>query len=139
MSWVRHPFLRLSATLLAGVLALLAITWVIRASGYRLSATGLVALVLAWTAVIGVMVMRYWRGIDEAAREAQKWAWFWGGVLGLGVSAVALKLNPFGLVDLVVPVGAGRQALLAYGAGIVVVGQLIGFHLAWAYWWWSRR
>ena len=90
-------------------------------------------------AVIGVILMRYWRGIDEAAREAQKWAWYWGGSIGMGVAAVGLAMNPFDVVGLLVPAGADRRSLLLHGAGVVMFGQLIGFHLAWAYWWWSRR
>ncbi|MBL8554782.1 MAG: hypothetical protein JNL41_10925 [Phenylobacterium sp.] len=139
MSWVRTPFIRFSGTVLAGALVVLALQWGVRASGYQLTGLGFLALILGWSAVIGVILMRYWRGIDEAAREAQKWAWYWGGSIGMGVAAVGLAMNPFDVVGLLVPAGADRRSLLLHGAGVVMFGQLIGFHLAWAYWWWSRR
>jgi hypothetical protein len=139
MSWVRTPFMRFFGAVLVGAVVILALHWVVRASGYRLTATGLLAILLGWAAVGGLILKRYWSDIDEAAREAQKWAWYWGGSIGMGVAAVALTMNPFGVVDAVIPAGADRRSLLIYGAGIVMFGQLVGFHLAWAYWWWSRR
>lgn len=78
----------------------------------------------------------YWRRIDEAARDAQKTAWFWGGALGMAAGFVALSLYVrLGLV----PDGIRPGSLLIYGALATVAFQLVGFHIAWAYWWWKRR
>ena len=48
------------------------------------------ALVTAAMAVGFTACIWWWRGIDEAAREAHKWAWWWGGSGGIGVGAVLL-------------------------------------------------
>ncbi|MBX9460125.1 MAG: hypothetical protein KL785_02265 [Brevundimonas sp.] len=37
----------------------------------------------------------WWRGIDEAAREAHKWAWWWGGSGGVLVGAIFLLTLTF--------------------------------------------
>jgi hypothetical protein len=78
----------------------------------------------------------YWHRIDEAAREAQKTAWYWGGSLGMGIGVIAVAL--FGRLGFA-PADAGPTLLLTYGAVGVVFAQLIGFGIAWALWWARRR
>src|SRR5690606_25939554 len=48
-------------------------------------ATMAVAMAVAFVACIW-----WWRGIDEAAREAHKWAWWWGGSSGMAIGAILL-------------------------------------------------
>lgn len=82
----------------------------------------------------------WWRGLDEAAREAHKWAWYWGSNFGLAIGGV-------GLLTLMAAEGgsggrlAGQDAvdLLMTGAFAVVGVQALGYAVAWAFWWLQRR
>lgn len=139
MGWVKSPQHRYVATLVALMLAFTAVNFGLRLAGYRPSSTVLLAMTLGWLALLFVLTGRYWRSIDEAAREAQKSAWFWGGSIGGAVAFLGMTSNPFGVVDAIVPADADREALLIYGAAIVAVGQIVSFFLAWAYWWARRR
>lgn len=96
------------------------------------------AVVSLWTSV-------YWmRSIDEAAREAHKAAWFWG-----GSGALVLAL-PLWLIAVLPQTAAwslpawfyGRTDPVAYaalGAGGLIVVMLTGYGVAWAVWWLQRR
>jgi hypothetical protein len=78
----------------------------------------------------------YWRRIDEAAREAQKAAWFWGGSLGMGAGLIGVGL--FARLGLAAADTKPAMALV-YGAMAVVLAQLTGFVVAWALWWAAKR
>jgi len=104
----------------------------------------LMGLVVAGLMAVGVwLVAMYWRRLDEAAREAHKWAWFWGG----NVALLPLIVGLFFLLerpDLQVPLWPGLHAgpagYVATGGFIVVFTLLIGYSLAWLYWWlWKSR
>ncbi|MBO9544305.1 hypothetical protein [Caulobacter sp.] len=94
-------------------------------------------LVVLMVLLVPVTII-YWRMIDEAAREAHKFAWFWGGQGGM---LIALGL---GLL------GDSEKLVAAYGdlkaAGWMFVGmlallicQIVGYGLAWAGWWLIRQ
>jgi heme A synthase len=51
----------------------------------------------------------WWRGIDEAAREAHKWAWWWGGTGGMAVGAVLLLTLMMRAQDVPVPAASARR------------------------------
>ena len=79
---------------------------------------------------------RWWRGLDEAAQEAHKWAWWWGSTFGLAIGSVALftlLLASDGTLT-----GDPRDMLVA-GAAIVLVVQTVGYGIAWAVWWLRHR
>jgi len=91
-----------------------------------------------WTAVA------WMRSIDEAAREAHKSAWFWGGLAGMSLGGVAiiLSLLPqasswrlpftfFGRDDPAIHAAIGAYAMLLLMA--------LGYSVAWVWWWWKRR
>lgn len=139
MDGVNSPARRYVITLAALVVAFIGVNLVLSSIGFRPSSTALMAMTLGFAALVFVVTGRYWRGIDEAAREAQKSAWFWGGSIGGAVAFLGMMSNPFGVVDAIVPASADREALLVYGAVIGMVGQMIGYFLAWAYWWARRR
>jgi hypothetical protein len=86
-------------------------------------------------------VCQYWRSIDEAAREAQKWAWYWGGSVGMAAGvlafAVAIAFAP-GLAALA-PADLTTVQAMAYGGFAMAAAQMVGFVVAWAYWWAVRR
>lgn len=105
--------------------------------------------VVAAAAVIGmagsmVVSIAWMRSIDEAAREAHKAAWFWGGSGGMAVGGVLMMMAALpqsahwrfpswfdGRTD-----GAAYAATGAFGMILIMV---IGYTIAWAWWWWRRR
>ncbi|MGA0607762.1 hypothetical protein ACO2Q0_17360 [Phenylobacterium sp. VNQ135] len=99
-------------------------------------------LVFLATVVPAVWLTRlYWLRIDEAAREAQKTAWFWGGSIGAVVGFALMMMQ--GARDLtfwgLVPPDASPIVFVQAGAFGVVLGQLAGFFIGWAIWWWRMR
>jgi hypothetical protein len=99
----------------------------------------LLGLVFAAIILAGfVASVVYWRNIDEAAREAHKFAWLWG-----GSSAMLLGLPlPFliGDVRLIALMGQLSPAeWVATGVVALITAQLIGYGLAWAGWWLRQR
>ena len=94
--------------------------------------------VAALVAVMAVTLV-WWRGADEAVREAHKWAWFWGGSFGMAVGlAGLLALDGDGVV-LALPPDAGPNAALMLGALGMLGLMLVGYLIAWAVWWLRRR
>lgn len=100
---------------------------------------GLVALVVA-LAMAGSVV--YWRRLDEAAREAHKFAWYWGGSAGLGVATIAFALM---MGQAGVPVTTGfdggtrPEDFVALGILGTILAQVTGYAIAWVGWWVSKR
>lgn len=100
-----------------------------------------IAMGLGVVAIVLVTTLMWWRGADEAVREAHKWAWWWGGSTGLGIGMIlyfVADLNEAGspLIDRLTQIaGGGFQAGL-----ITVIGfQVIGYIIAWATWWMKHR
>lgn len=138
MSWINSPNGRSILVLAAVMLTSVALAVGMQVSGLHPAfpvrlAIGLVIVVAGiWAAC------RYWRNVDEAGREAQKWAWFWGGSIGMAAGMILLALAAVGRID-VVPADTAPRMLLFYGAGVMIVAQLAGFLAAWIYWWARRR
>lgn len=104
-------------------------------------AWAIAAGVAAVAAVIGAAgyraTMRYWRGIDELARDAHKTAWFWGGSAGLLVS-----WTPLCVVYALQLVRSQADPLLTgamAGAAVVVGAQLLGYGVFWVGFWLRNR
>lgn len=91
-------------------------------------------------AVIGISAVSliYWRMIDEAAREAHKFAWFWGGMAG---TVVALLIGAIIDSDRLRAMYGDLQPTgwLILGMGALLVAQTSGYVLAWAGWWLARQ
>jgi len=102
-------------------------------------ATG-AAIVAAATAVaitVGLWSCSvWWRGLDEAAQEAHKWAWWWGSTFGLAIGSVALFSLVFAAGD---GLSGEPKDLLLGGAALVAGVQTVGYGVAWAVWWLKRR
>lgn len=83
----------------------------------------------------------WWRGIDEAAREAHKWAWWWGGTGGMAVGAVLLLTLMMRAQDVPVPPGFGSRSADIFVSGMIsiLLFQLAGYTIAWAGWWLKHR
>lgn len=112
-----------------------------RAAGME-SPPGLRWGVLAVSLVFAVwLTLVYWRRIDEAAREAQKSAWFWGSGAGalIGFAGVTWLASRDATLGGWLPPGASAEALVQAGAMGVLACQVVGFFIAWAIWWWSKR
>lgn len=92
--------------------------------------------IIALAAFAGAIL--YWRAIDEAAREAHKFAWFWG---GSNTILLALPL-PFLIGDARLVALFGQRSpteWLAIGVVGLIVVQMIGYGLVWAAWWLRQR
>ena len=86
--------------------------------------------------------VHYWRRLDEAAREAHKFAWYWGGTAGLMVAFVAFLVLTANGGDLISTGLHGRttpKAFVELGVIGVLVPQMVGYVVAWAGWWISKR
>jgi hypothetical protein len=82
----------------------------------------------------------WWRRLDEAAREAHKWAWYWGGSAGMVVGLATILTLTTRDVDLALflPADASSGDLIVSGMMSILLFQLIGYGLAWGWWWLAR-
>ena len=101
---------------------------------------------VAIAAMIGAMIISvaWMRSIDEAAREAHKAAWFWGGCSGMAVGGALVIMSSLPqAARWRFPAGfEGRTDPAAYAAtgafGMLLIMSL-GYLIVWAWWWWRRR
>lgn len=106
-------------------------------AGFAMTAA-MLALVMAGTLLICIW---WWRHLDEAAREAHKWSWFWGGMGGMAVGAVLLLVLSLRRDEILLPRWAGETPpdLLLSGMMAILLFQVAGYGLAWVWWWLGRR
>jgi hypothetical protein len=99
---------------------------------------------------VAAMVAALWfsflwmRSIDEAAREAHKWAWYWGGSSGMAAGGVLIMLAALPQAAQVsIPnwfiERADPAAYAATGAFGMLSLMIIGYLIAWGCWWLARR
>ena len=99
----------------------------------------------AVTMLISLWVGFKWMSsIDEAAREAHKWAWFWGGSGGMAVGGVLVIMASLPQAAAIhIPAWYSERsdpaAYAATGAFAMLTLMLIGYTIAWAWWWLGRR
>lgn len=105
----------------------------IQAPPVILSLGGIAVLALmSWTMAV------YWRNVDEAAREAHKFAWFWGGSGGLMlILPIAPLISTALLESWFGPHTAYEWAL--GGVIAVLTLEIACYSLAWIGWWLVRR
>jgi len=97
------------------------------------------ALATAWNVVFLALAFR---AQDEFGQTASKFAWYWGGSIGLAASLPIFAFAAWGGLHWLAPnVPAGTDILRALMAGYLlpVVAQAIGFLVARAYWRASRQ
>ncbi|MBD7939823.1 hypothetical protein [Brevundimonas guildfordensis] len=106
----------------------------------RAPSIGVVVLAASLT-VFGVLhTLYWWRSLDEAAKEAHKWAWWWGGNLGFFVGGAAVVIAAFSGVNLLpAAVPHTDAALIALGVAAAFAAQAVGYGIAWCAWWIARR
>jgi len=99
------------------------------------------ALVAAAMAAGFTVCVWWWRGIDEAAREAHKWAWWWGGSSGMSVGSVLLLTLMLRAEEQSLPAKLGSTPADIFVSGMmcILLFQLAGYTLAWAGWWLKHR
>jgi hypothetical protein len=99
------------------------------------------ALVTAAMAVGFTACLWWWRGIDEAAREAHKWAWWWGGSGGMAVGSVLLLTLMLRAEEQPISAKFGSTPADIFVSGMmcIMLFQLAGYALAWAGWWLKHR
>lgn len=119
----------------------------LEASGQGVSANASVwvmaavaTLIMAGALWVGALWMR---SIDEAAREAHKAAWYWGGCAGMCVGGVGVIMAglPQAASWRLPPVLDGRTdpaAYMAAGAFGMLGLMIIGYTAVWAWWWFAR-
>ena len=103
---------------------------------------GVVVLAAGLAVFLALHTLYWWRALDEAAKEAHKWAWWWGGNLGLvvgGAGVVAATLMGVDVNMLPAFVPHSDAALVATGVLGVFAAQAVGYGLAWCGWWMARR
>lgn len=100
-----------------------------------------VATVSAAMAIGLAACLWWWRGIDEAAREAHKWAWWWGGSGGIAVGGIVLLTLMARNEAVLLPSGIGSDPTDIFVSGMMALAlfQLAGYALAWAGWWLKHR
>jgi len=103
-------------------------------------------LIAAVGGTVGMLIaiwatLMWWNTLDEAAREAHKWAWWWGSNGGIafgGIAAITLFSTARGGQALA-SLGSDPVDLLLLGGFICAMFQVFGYALAWAGWWLARR
>ena len=98
--------------------------------------TWLVPVIIGLAVVVGrAFALAGWRRLDEAAKEAHKWAWYWGASVGM-VGALLLIITEGGPAALA---RLGVRDTFEDGVVTVLTLELLGYIVAWAYWWLKRR
>jgi len=93
---------------------------------------------LVGVAIAFALSVVYWRNIDEAAREAHKFAWFWGASGGILVILPLCAL--IGSERLVAVMGERSPGeWVFFGVSTLLVAWIIGYGLVWAGWWLRQR
>lgn len=90
-----------------------------------------------------VVTLVWMRTIDEAAREAHKVAWFWGGLTGLALGGTAVILATLPQASAFQPSAAfgvrdDPAAWMALGACLLAALMAAGYLVTWAWWWITR-
>ncbi|KSB89510.1 hypothetical protein AS593_16025 [Caulobacter vibrioides] len=110
----------------------------------ELAVYSLIAIALSVVAVMALMLWlcaRWWSAADEAAREAHKWSWYWGGSTGLalaGVPFILLHTMPRA-AEILLPAHMTTSQAVVFGMGLIGGFQIVGYGLFWAGWWLARR
>lgn len=91
--------------------------------------------------LIFLICVAWWNRVDEAAREAHKWAWWWGGTAGTAIGGVFLAVVVAAARgDAPAAISAASAADLIYGGAFAIMTcQVVGYGIAWAAWWLRRR
>lgn len=133
---------------LAGMLVLsfIGVTGLLRGTTNIKQALGAYFLItLAVIIVSTPLGISWWKQIDEAARDAHKTAWFWGGSIGMAAAILVAALNMFYDGAILTKLGEIYHIsdIQNYGFefGLLNVLMFMGFGyiIHWSLWWWQKR
>lgn len=85
--------------------------------------------------------LSWWKQIDEAAREAHKTAWFWGGSIGMTISCFVAALNLFfdGAIMSIIASALNISDIHKFGFELGMFNVMsfmgLGYMVHWAIWW----
>jgi len=95
------------------------------------------------------LTVYHWKRLDEAARAAHRWAWYWGGSSGLALAMVTVGLSTTwpdlgaAFTSLATyfqgPKWTAEQGHLFFGVVFTAMMQGLGFLGAWLFWWIAKR
>ena len=106
----------------------------------RAPSIGVVVLAAGLAVFLALHTLYWWRALDEAAKEAHKWAWWWGGNIGFIVGAAVFAIAALAGVNLLpAPIAQTEAALIPAGFFAAFTAQAIGYAVAWCGWWIARR
>lgn len=127
------------------ILGLALVLGVVTGSGYSVlehfglqpgPLTGALVMMVVFGLVIAGTIW-WWIKADEAVREAHKWAWYWGGSIGMTVGIAVLVLNGM-YGGALLPPDVSQDVAMTAGACLVLAPMLIGYGVAWFAWWISK-
>jgi hypothetical protein len=98
-----------------------------------------VAAAMAWMVVFATLSFRH---LDEFAKEGSKFAWYWGGTLGLAASAPVFLFVELGGLHAIWPASPlGREVGRAFmtGYGLPLIAQTVGYGAVWVGWRMTKR
>jgi hypothetical protein len=102
----------------------------------------IVLLTIVANAIALWAAAKWFYSIDEAAQRAHLESWFWG------ASIIAMIPTPFAMGALFIDGFEWTviEAIMLTKTQIAIIGAaafyfilLLGYSVAWAYWWWKRR
>ncbi|HAC00069.1 MAG TPA: hypothetical protein DCF67_00585 [Brevundimonas sp.] len=97
----------------------------------RAPSIGVFVLAAGLAVFLALHTLYWWRALDEAAREAHKWAWWWGGNLGFIVGGAAVVIAALAGVNLLpAAVPHTDAALIALGVAAAFAAQAVGYGVA---------
>ena len=97
------------------------------------------AIAMAWNVVFAWLAFR---AQDEFVQTASKFAWYWGGLMGLAVTLPIFAFIAWGGLHWLapsVPVGIDLLRAMLLGYMLPVGGQFIGFLIVRAWWSATKR
>ncbi len=101
---------------------------------------GVVVLAAGLAVFLALHTYYWWRDLDEAAQEAHKWAWWWGGNIGFVVGIAGFIGAALAGVDILpARIPHTDAALIAAGFIAAFAAQAVGYGIAWCGWWIARR
>ena len=139
MSWFRSAPHRALLSIAVLYAAMIAVVFGMRQLGFHPNLPVRLAIAIPVAGAAFWFVAQYWRALDEVAREAHKWSWYWGGTAGMMLAFVLLMVRQIGLVDWLAAGAESPQHLLMHGGLVVIACQLLGATVAWLLWWARRR
>lgn len=129
-------------------LLLLAASFLFGPQAAAIGKPGMAAISAAAIIAAGALACIHWRRLDEPAREAHKSAWFWGGTTGLAAVSIGLAALMFApsasdAVTRYIETQRGHIHPTAFGLMLgfmaCLLGQMLGYGVAWVRWWAKRR